>query len=129
MKKTLLVMLSIFLVFSIGLAGAQDKAQNKERVKEKPKVIQRTGEVAAIDIAARSMTVKPLRYKEDIVVTINENTFVKMNKEKKTVADVKVGDVVTVWFFEKDKSVKSIDIKPPKPEQKAPEPAKPSPKK
>ena len=129
MKKTLLVMLSIFLVFSIGLAGAQDKAQNKERVKEKPKVIQRTGEVAAIDIAARSMTVKPLRYKEDIVVTINENTFVKMNKEKKTVADVKVGDIVTVWFFEKDKSAKSIDIKPPKPEQKAPEPAKPSPKK
>lgn len=129
MKKTLIVIFSILLVFAIGLAGAQDKAQNRERVKEKPKVIQRTGEVVAIDIAARSMTVKPLRYKEDIVVTINENTFVKMNKEKRTVADVKVGDVVTVWFFEKDKSVKSIDIKPPKAEQKAPEPAKPSPKK
>ena len=123
MKKILFVILSILLVFSIGIAGAQDKE------KEKPRVIQRTGEVVAIDIAARSMTVKSLRYKEDIVVTINENTFVKMNREKKSLADVKVGDIVTVWFFEKDKSAKSIDIKPPKAEQKAPESAKPSPKK
>ena len=124
MKRTILIMLSIILVFSVGIAGAQDR----EKIKDKPKVIQRTGEVVAMDIAARSMTVKSLRYKEDIVVTINETTFVKMNKEKKSLADVKVGDIVTVWFFEKDKSAKSIDIKPPKPEQKAPEPAKPSPK-
>ena len=124
MKRTILIMLSIILVFSVGIAGAQDR----EKIKDKPKVIQRTGEVVAMDIAARSMTVKSLRYKEDIVVTINETTFVKMNKEKKSLADVKVGDIVTVWFFEKDKSAKSIDIKPPRPEQKAPEPAKPSPK-
>ena len=124
MKRTILIMLSIVLVFSVGIASAQDK----EKIKDKPKVIQRTGEVVAMDIAARSMTVKSLRYKEDIVVTINETTFVKMNKEKKSLADVKVGDIVTVWFFEKDKSAKSIDIKPPRPEQKAPEPAKPSPK-
>lgn len=129
MKRTLLVILSIFLAFSIGIAGAQDKAQNKERIKEKPRVIQRTGEVAAMDVAAKSLTLKPLKYKEDIVVTINENTFVKMNKEKKALSDVKVGDIVTVWFFEKDKTVKSIEIKPPKAEKKALEPAKPSPKK
>jgi Cu/Ag efflux protein CusF len=120
MKKAVSVVISFFLIISVvGISFA----------KEKPKVINRTGEVVAIDVAAKSLTLKSLKYKENIVITINENTLVKMNKEKKSLADVKVGDTVTVWFFEKDKTAKSIEIKTAKTEQKeekkGAEPAKP----
>jgi Cu/Ag efflux protein CusF len=78
--------------------------------KEKPKVIQRTGEVVTIDVAAKSMT---LKYKTDtIIITLTDTTLVKMNRERKALHDIKIGDRVTVWFFEKDKAAKSIDIKP-----------------
>lgn len=126
MKKALLIILSVFLVISVaGVSAAQDK----DRTKEKPRVIQRTGEVAAVDVAAKSLTLKPLKYKEDIVVTINENTLVKMNKEKKSLNDIKVGDTVKVWFFEKDKTAKSVEIKPVKTEKTDTGTAKPAPKK
>lgn len=102
MKKAFSIILSILLALSItGPVFAAGK--------DKPKVIQRTGEVATIDVAARSLT---LKYKTDtIIITINENTLVKMNKEKKSPSDIKVGDIVKVWFFEKDKVAKSIEIK------------------
>ncbi len=120
MKKAFSILLSIILIVSLaGIAAA----------KEKPKVIQRTGDVMAIDVAAKSLTLKPLKYKEEIVVTINENTLVKMNKEKKALTDVKVGDTVTIWFFEKDKTAKSIEIKPKaekKEEKRGAEPAMPA---
>jgi len=105
MKKAFSIILSILLIISIaGLSFAAGK--------DKPKVIQRTGEVATIDVAAKSLT---LKYKTDtIIITINENTLVKMNKEKKSLSDIKVGDRITVWFFEKDKVAKSIEIKPVK---------------
>ncbi|HMK44946.1 MAG TPA: hypothetical protein VK445_12495 [Dissulfurispiraceae bacterium] len=77
---------------------------------EKPRVIQRSGEVATIDVAAKSMTVK---YRSDvIVVRLTDDTLVKMRRERKAFSDIKIGDKVTVWFFEKDKTAKSIEIKP-----------------
>lgn len=126
MRKIVYFILSFSLVLSaIGFAVAQEN----EKIKEKPKVIQRTGEVAAIDVAARSLTLKPLKYKEEIIVTISENTLVKMRKEKKSLTDVKVGDTVVVWFFEKDKTAKSIEIKPADTDNKGLAPAKPALKK
>lgn len=81
--------------------------------KERPKVIQRTGEVVTIDVASKSMTVK---YRNDtIIITLTDATLVKMQRERKSASDIKIGDRVTVWFFEKDKTAKSIDIKPDKP--------------
>lgn len=123
MRKILLIVFSISLVISLaGFSAAQDK----EKLREKPRVIQRTGEVAAIDVAAKSLTLKPSKYKEEIVVTLDDNTLVKMNKEKKSPNDVKVGDTVKVWFFEKDKRAKSIEIKPVKTESREAGPAKPA---
>lgn len=85
--------------------------------KERPKVIQRTGEVVTIDVASKSMTVK---YRNDtIIITLTDATLVKMQRERKSVSDIKIGDRVTVWFFEKDKTAKSIDIKPDKPAEPA----------
>ncbi len=117
MKKAFSVMLSVLIVVSIiGTVAAAEK---------KPKVIQRSGEVVAIDVAAKSMTIKPIKYKDNIVVTINEKTLVKMGKEKKSLTDIRVGDSVTIWIFEKDNIAKSIDIKTAKADKKGAEPAKP----
>ncbi|MDA8339013.1 MAG: hypothetical protein M0Z70_06915 [Nitrospiraceae bacterium] len=117
MKKAFSVMLSVLIVVSIiGTVAAAEK---------KPKVIQRSGEVVAIDVAAKSMTIKPIKYKDNIVVTINEKTLVKMDKEKKSLTDIRVGDSVTIWIFEKDNIAKSIDIKTAKADKKGAEPAKP----
>lgn len=110
MKKMVLIACSFLLVFALAAPVF---------AKEKLKVIQRTGEVVAIDAAAKSMTVK---YRNDtIIITLTDTTLVKMQRERKAISDIKMGDRVTVWFFEKDKTAKSIDIKPDKP---AAEPAK-----
>lgn len=104
MKKTILIICSFVLIFVLATTVF---------AKERPKLIQRTGEVVTIDAAAKSMTVK---YRNDtIIITLTDTTFVKMQKERKSISDIKIGDRVTVWFFEKDKTAKSVDIKPASP--------------
>lgn len=110
MKKIILIACSLILMLGLSTTAF---------AKERPKVIQRTGEVVTIDAAAKSMTVK---YRNDtIIITLTDATLVKMQRTRKAITDIKIGDRVTVWFFEKDKTAKSIDIKPAGP---APEPAK-----
>ncbi len=120
MKKPLLIILSMFFVISIiGSAVAAEKV----------KVKQITGEVAAVDAAAKSLTVKGK--KAEVVVSTDEKTTVKMDKEKKALSDVKVGDKVTVKYAEANgkSTAKSIEIKPVKAEKKSAETAKPTPAK
>ncbi len=117
MRKVFSFILSILLVVSIaGVVAA----------KEKVKVKQITGDVAAVDAAAKSLTVKGK--KAEVVISTDEKTVVKAAKEKKSLSDVKVGDKVTVKYSEVDgKNIaKSIEIKPSKTEKKGAEPAKPA---
>ncbi|WP_333653506.1 hypothetical protein [Dissulfurispira sp.] len=117
MKKVFSIVLSILLVLSIaGVAVA----------KEKVKVKHITGDVAAVDAAAKSLTVKGKR--AEVVISTDEKTVVKAEKEKKSLSDVKVGDKVTVKYSEVEgKNIaKSIEIKPAKTEKKGAEPAKPA---
>lgn len=101
MKKAALLVCSLLLLFAFATGAI---------AKEKPKVIQRTGDVVTIDVAAKSMT---LKYRTDtIVITLTDTTLVKMNRDRKSLSDIRIGDRVTVWFFEKDKTAKSIDMKP-----------------
>lgn len=110
MKKIILIACSFLLVLGLSTVVC---------AKERPKVIQRTGEVVTIDAAAKSMTVK---YRNDtIIITLTDTTLVKMQRARKAITDIKIGDRVTVWFFEKDKTAKSIDIKPVSP---TPDPVK-----
>ncbi len=120
MKKPLLILLSLFFVVSlIGSAVAAGKV----------KVKQITGDVAAVDAAAKSLTVKGK--KAEVVLSTDEKTAVKMGKEKKALSDVKVGDKVTVKYSEVNGKgiAKSIEIKPVKAEKKSAAPAKPAPAK
>jgi ribosomal protein S1 len=134
MKKALAIIVSLIFVLSFaGLSFAADKAVEKKAepvkaekkapaVEEKKapamaekkapaKVKQVTGDVAAVDAKANTITVKGK--KGDTVVTCDDKTKIMMGKDKKALADVKVGDKVTVKFSEADgkMTAKSVAIK------------------
>ena len=73
-------------------------AEKKEAAGTAAKKIQVTGTVAAVDAKANTVTVKGL--KGDITVAINETTKIMADKYKKTLADVKTGNKVTVKYVE-----------------------------
>jgi Cu/Ag efflux protein CusF len=126
MKKTLAIIVSLIFVLSFaGLSFAADKAVEKKAepvkaekkapvVAEKKaapaKVKQVTGDVAAVDAKANTITVKGK--KGDTVVTCDDKTNIMMGKDKKALADVKVGDKVKVKYSEADgkMTAKSVAI-------------------
>lgn len=93
-------------------------AAKAEAKKAPAKVQQVTGEVTAVDAKANTLTVKGA--KGDVALTADKAT-VKIGKDKKSLADVKVGDKVTVKFSEADgKNVaKSVAVAAAKAEKKA----------
>lgn len=144
MKKVIALIVAVLFVFavaSISFAAEEKKAapapaeKKAEPAKKAPKVTQVTGEVKAVDAAAKTITVaKKVKGKvdEETVVAVDDKTKITLDKEKKTLADVKAGDKVTVKYTEVDgKNVaKSVAIKPAaKPAEKKAEPAKPAEKK
>jgi Cu/Ag efflux protein CusF len=115
MKKavvSIMALLFVFAITSLSLAAEEKKAMPAE----KPKVKQVTGDVKAVDMKAKTITVaKMMKGKvEETVVTVDGKTKIMMEKEKKALADVKAGDKVTVKYIEVDgKNVaKSVAIKP-----------------
>jgi len=106
MKKAIAIIVSVLFVLSVaGLSfAAEQKAAaapaEKAEKKAPAKVRQVTGEVAAVDAKANTLTVKGK--KGDVAVTADDKTSVKIGKEKKSLADVKMGDKVTVKYAEMD---------------------------
>jgi len=137
MKKTIAVIIAALFVFaltSVSFAAEAQKAAPAPAVEEKKapvKVKQVTGEVKAVDAKAMTLTVtKKMKGKaEDTAVTVNDKTKITMGKDKKVLADVKVGDKVTVKYSEADGKMvaKSVAIKAV--EKKAEPAAKPAEKK
>jgi len=122
MKKILLIVLSCLILLSMpGLAAAVEKVKVKHIA----------GEVAAVDAAANSLTVRGKR--AEVVITANEKTSVKLEKKNASLADLKIGDKVTVKYSETDgkniaRSIETVPAKTEKTPLKVPEPVK-SPKK
>jgi ribosomal protein S1 len=128
MKKVIAIIVSLVFVLSFaGLSFAADKAAKMEdkkapaeaaEKKAPAKVKSITGEVAAVDAKANTVTVKVK--KGDVTVMTDAKTKVMMGKEKKMAADVKAGDKVTVKYTEADGKMmaKSIAIKPAEAEKK-----------
>lgn len=124
MKKTIAIIVSILFVLSVaGLSFAAEQkaapapekkemkkeaapAEKKTEKKAAPKTV--SGEVAAVDAKAMTVTVKGK--KGDVAITVDDKT--KFEKGK-TLADVKVGDKATVKYTEADgKNVaKSVTVK------------------
>lgn len=127
MRKAISILLSvIFAFFMISLSLAVEEKKT-ESIPPKPlklqtaaKVQQITGEVRAVNPTAMSIIVtKKIRDKVlETVVTIDNETKILKEKEKKTFLDIKTGDKVVVKYTKVDgKNVaKNISIKPAKPE-------------
>ena len=138
MKKVIAIIVSVLFVLSVaGLSFAAEekkpaapmmekkeapaKMEEKKPMEEKKapaKVHQVTGDVAAVDAAAKTLTVKGK--KGDVALMADDKTAVMVGKEKKALADVKVGDKVMVKYAEKEgKNIaKNIVVKPAKMEEK-----------
>ena len=116
MKKAIAIIVAVLFVFaltSISFAAEKEAAPVKAEEKKAPeKVMSVTGDVVAVDAKAMTLTVKGK--KGDVALSTTDKTTVKMGKEKKALADVKVGDKVKVKYTAVDgKNVaKSIAIKP-----------------
>ncbi len=125
MKKIIaliVAMLFVFAVASVSIAAEAKKAEpaKKEAApakEKKAKVVQVTGEIAAVDAAAKTITVKGK--KGDVVIGVDD----------KTLKDVKAGDKVTVKYSSADgkntaKKVTKAKAKAEKKAEKKAEPAK-----
>jgi len=116
MKKILSVVLSLIFIFAVTSmafaaetkdAAAAPAVEQKETVKR----VQVTGEITAIDAAAKTFTVKGR--KGDVILSIDDKTKIMAGSEIKTLADLKAGVKVTAKYTESDgKNIaKSIEIK------------------
>lgn len=116
MKKAIAIVLSIMFVFALTtVTFAADKKMKGEKKAGKMHV---AGEVTNVDAKANTMTVKGK--KGDVTVSVDDKTAYMSGKEKKTMADVKVGDKVKVEYTEADGKMmaKSVHMKGAKAEKK-----------
>lgn len=123
MKRTIAIIVSLIFVFAISAVSfaaektaapatapaAEKKAApapttpaavpvEKKEAAPAAKKIQVTGEVAAVDAKANTVTVKG--QKGDVTVSVNDKTKILADKDNKTLADVKTGNKVTVKYVE-----------------------------
>ena len=136
MKKTIAIVLSLVLMFAFtAVTFAAEKAAAPAEKKEaapakKAAKKQVTGEVTAVDAKANTLTVKGK--KGDVMVSTDDKTTIMAGKDKKTLADVKAGDKVTVKYTEAEgkNTATKVEImaapakKEPKAEKKAATPEK-----
>lgn len=131
MKKilTLLVALTVAVAFSgISFAAEEKKAEPAKpaapaaapaKAAEPAKaavpaktVAKGAGEVTAVDAAAKTITVKTK--KGEVVISITDESVIKVGKETKSLADVKVGDKVKVTVAKKKKAAEPKKEEPKK---------------
>ncbi len=111
MKKTFAIVLSLLFLFGVAsLSFASMK--------------QVTGNVTAVD--QKTMTVTVQGKKGEVTASVDKKTRIVEGKEKKTLADVQVGDKVTLKYSKVDGKdmAKRIIIKKAAPAMKEAAPAK-----
>ncbi|MFN3740724.1 MAG: hypothetical protein ACK4TF_08670 [Thermodesulfovibrionales bacterium] len=135
MKRIIALLTVAIFVLTIGIAFAEQATQpaaapeKKEAApaekKAPTKYLSVKGEVTAVDPATNSLTIKSK--KQEVQLTVTDKTKIMIGKEKKSLADVKVGDAATAKYKkEQDKNVAtSINVTPKKAEA-APAPAAPA---
>ncbi len=99
----------IFLFCSLSVATEVSAATDPS---EKPKNRQVTGIVKDVDIKAKTITVrKKVKDKaSDTVAAYDEKTRILLGKEQKTIADIHVGDKVTMKYRETDGQIRAKRI-------------------
>ncbi len=94
MKKAIILTAALVMIFTLAVAGAQEK--KAEGTAEKPKVVkeravQMTATVEAIDLGKRLVTLKG---------PSGETKTIAVGPEARNLPQVKVGDLVTVTYYE-----------------------------
>lgn len=125
MKKALLSVVAIALAATFALPAFADEAKKeakKEAKAEKAKSHQFTGEITAVDAAAKTVT---LKNKKDETKTFAADAAKVATGDKKeaSLADLKVGDKVVASYVEEGGKNVASKIGPPAPpkEKKAKE--------
>lgn len=114
MRKVLMTAVAVMMV--AGIAAAEGGTCPKSAKGSKGKACNVSGEVVAVDAAAGKLSIKDAQgVVTDFAVTA-DSKIMKPGKKGATLADVAVGDNVTVMSLEKDgvKTVKQVKVKPPK---------------
>ena len=141
MKRAIAIVLSIMFIFAVTavsfaaeekkMAPAEKKEAAPAKAEKKAKMKQVTGEVTAVDAKANTITVK--KGKKDTTINVDDKTKIMVGKEKKALADVKVGDKVTVHYAEgaapakEEKKMEKKEAAPaPAKEEKKPAAKKPA---
>ena len=122
MKKTIAVVLSLIFILAVTSITFAATAEKKEVVVEKKieaapaaKAVEKRvkGDITAVDAKAMTITVKGK--KGDVTVTVDAKTEFKLGNDKKTVADLKVGEKVKILYHEADgKNIAKSISEPPK---------------
>ncbi len=126
MKKTIAILISMVLVIAFGtVVFAATEAAAPTEKKAEVKTHRITGEVASVDAAANTVTVK--KGKKEVILHITDKTKIMHGKK---IADLTVGEkVIAIYVEEEDKnvakSIKSAEASKAK-ETKPEEPAKPA---
>jgi hypothetical protein len=118
-KKTIVIIVAVLFTFALAsVSFAVEKKAEIAKPSEMPKVNHVIGKVKTVDTAAQTLTIaKKVNGKEqETVIAVDKETSITMGKEKKTLADLKVGNNVVVKYTEVEgKNVaKIIAIKPVK---------------
>jgi Cu/Ag efflux protein CusF len=103
-----------------GLVQAQGTSTNAPPAPPKPKRHQYTGLITAIDAKAGTVIIKK-EGAESKTFKIGEKTkYATVEKKDAMLADIKVGDKVTVWYTEEDGVLTAHRIGPPASAKKEP---------
>lgn len=131
MRKAVAIFISLPLILCFaGLSFA--RMGGMHRAMEEMPFKQIAGVVEAVSLKEKTITVKGMS--GSVTATCDDKTVLKMGNENKTLADVKVGDKVTMTFDvgEGKNLAKTILVSLPasaSPEEKEPAPQKPEEKK
>ncbi|MBI4620771.1 MAG: hypothetical protein HY739_11515 [Desulfobacterales bacterium] len=114
-KISYVLALIITVVFLAGVSFAAEAKKDatapaeakKEAKAPKEKVVVVKGEVTKVDAA--TITIKKAgKTPEEITLNVSPETVVKVGKEKKALADIKVGDKVKAMYVKDTMAAKSI---------------------
>lgn len=104
-KISYVLALIITMVFIAGVSFAAEAKKEDKAPKEK--VVVAKGEVTKVDAA--TITIKKAgKTPEEITLNVSPETVVKIGKEKKALADIKVGDKVKCSYVKDTMAAKSI---------------------
>ncbi|MFA4911607.1 MAG: hypothetical protein WC649_11270 [Desulfobacteria bacterium] len=110
-KISYVLALIITVVFIAGVSLAAEKTTEKTTTTTtkvtKEKVVVAKGEVTKVDAA--TITIKKAgKTPEEITLNVAPETVIKVGKEKKALADIKVGDKVKCSYVKDTMAAKSI---------------------